>query len=302
MSKLDQLKAIFTQKQSTFENGNSNWEKFYPFWKMQIGEQAIVRFLPDLDQDNPLGFMVENLTHTLVINGQKKTIPCLSMFGESCPCCELSRKYYDENNDELGKKYYKKKEYIGQVVVVQSPFEYKQEENPVKLIQLGAKIFKLIQAAFASGDLEEVPYEFKGGYDFRIIKSQQGKWASYDLSKFAPKQSDVSEEVLANIDLYNLADFRTKPISREAMETMILADQTGRNYEDTDATDNVNQSQTSVTEKEDVSQPNTSTSEAAQPAPSQVTSSESTSSSPSAAQDILKQIRERAAAAKAAQG
>lgn len=224
-NKLEALKAAFDKKTTATETDNS-WKLFFPFWKMPDDSTAIVRFLPDLDEDNSFGFLVEKLTHKLVVNGQKKDVPCLEMFGEDCPVCALSRKHYAEKNDELGKKYYRKKSYIGQVIVVESPIDHDTEQL-VKLIDFGPAVFKQIQAAFQSGDLENPPYEFKGGYNFRIKKTKNGQYASYSTSSFAPKLSDLDDDLIEQLNLFNLADFRGKKPDVAAVEAMLLADQTG---------------------------------------------------------------------------
>ena len=62
---LDQLKNAFKKPENTEFSGPSN---YFPFWNMKVGEQAIIRFLPDLNEENPLGFMVEKTVHNLNIN------------------------------------------------------------------------------------------------------------------------------------------------------------------------------------------------------------------------------------------
>ena len=227
-SKLDALKSAF-EKKTTSSGGDQSWKLKYPFWKMPDDATAVVRFLPDLDEENNLGFLVENLQHELIVNGQKKTVPCLSMHGEDCPICQLSRKYYDEKNEEMGKKYYRKKSYIGQVIVVESPIEHDQSQL-VKLIDFGPAVFKQIQAAFQSGDLENPPYELKGGYNFRIKKTKNGQYASYTTSSFAPKQSDLEDEIIEQLELYNLSDYRGEKLDRATVEAMLMADQTGQAF------------------------------------------------------------------------
>ncbi len=225
-NKLEALRSAFEKKVSD-EPSDQSWKLFYPFWKMPDGATAIVRFLPDLDEDNSLQFLVENLQHELVINGQRKKVPCLSMHGEDCPICALSRKYYDEDNKELGKKYYRKKSYVGQVIVIESPFEHDQNQL-VKLVEFGPQVFKQIEAAFQSGDLEEVPYSFKGGYNFRFRKTKTGSGEnSYTTSNFAPKQTDLDDELIEQLKLFNLADYRGQKVDVATMEAMIIADQTG---------------------------------------------------------------------------
>lgn len=225
MSKLDALKAQFAQKTNT--NYDESWKKFYSFWKMPDDTTATVRFLPDADGDNPMGFLVENLVHELVVNGDKKKVACASMFGEACPICELSRKYYDEKNEDMGKKYYRKKSYIGQVLVVESPIDHDQNQL-VKLIDFGPKIFKTIQAAFQSGDLEEAPYELRGGYNFRIKKTKAGQYADYGTSSFQPKQTDIDDNIVSQLELFDLKDYRAKQVDSATLSAMLMADQTGQ--------------------------------------------------------------------------
>lgn len=240
MSKLEALKAAFAAKATGTGGGDDSWKKFYSFWKMPEGSTAIVRFLPDADQDNPLGFLVENKVHELYVNGERKTVGCLEMHGESCPICDLSRKYYSEAEDAkkvgdtaeqlrlsgLGKKYYRKLSYIGQVIVVESPIEH-DAAQVVKLIDFGPKIFKLIQAAFQSGDLEIEPYDLKGGYNFRIKKTKSGDYADYGTSSFAPKQTAIEDDVLGGIELFDLKNYRKASSSVTEVEALLNASLTG---------------------------------------------------------------------------
>ena len=227
---LAELAANFAQKTSGTAGGDQSWRLKFPFWKAPHDSTSTVRFLPDQDDDNGMGFLVENLTHELVINGKKETVACLKMYGEDCPICTLSAGYYDEKSPEhnavLGKKYYRKKSYLGQVLVIDSPVEHDAEQL-VKLIDFGPAIFNQIQAAFKSGDLEEAPYELKGGYNFRIKKTKSGEYASYQTSGFAPKQTDVADDIIEAITLYDLKAYRTPKTGREQLEAMLIADQTG---------------------------------------------------------------------------
>ena len=297
--RLQALTSAFAGKNNSAggNQGTPVWKKFYQFWKMPDNTTATVRFLPDRDEDsNPLKFLVENLTHELVVNGQKKKVPCLSMYGEACPICEHSQKLYAEGNEDMGKKYYKKRSYLGQVLVVESPFEYidEKDENPgiVKLIDFGPKVFKCIQTAFQSGDLEEAPYEFKGGYNFRIKKTKAGQWSDYGTSSFSPKQTDLEEEVIDAVkaELHSLSEYREKYVSRASLEAMLLADQTGQALQESN-----DSGDTPAPAKESA------------PAKSESTNSDSGDSSApqedsgasNKAKSVLEQLRARAAAKKA---
>lgn len=232
---LDALKNAFSQKASG-GGGDQSWKLFYPFWKMPDDSVSVIRFLPDLDEENSLGFLVENLVHELVINGERKKVPCLAMHGESCPICELSRKHYDEKNEELGKKYYRKKSYIGQVIVVESPIDHDQNVL-VKLIEFGPKIFKQIQSAFQSGDLENPPFDLEGGYNFRIKKTKSGQYADYGTSSFAPKQTTLGDDVTSEMVLLDLKEYRAKYVDRSTLEAMLIADQTGHSFRNDDGSE-----------------------------------------------------------------
>jgi hypothetical protein len=260
---------------------------------MEVGETAVVRFLPDKDQDNQTKFLSENLTHELMINGKKKIVPCLHMYGESCPICELSQKFYAQNDEIMGKKYYKKRSYIGQVLVLDSPFDYldPEEENPsmVRLIDFGPAVFKCVQTAYKSGDLDEEPFMMKGGYDFRIRKTKDGKWAGYSTSSFSPKQTDIDDDVIELImpELKVLSEFREKYVSRAALEALLIADQTGSDYENGNGSDNEGAGETTSTPSKQVGDESTTRNAEVQTESSSVSTK---------GLSVLEQLKARAAA------
>jgi hypothetical protein len=294
MKTIAELKALFAEKANakSDENTGSNFDNYYPFWNMDIDAQAVIRFLPDANEENPLGFVTENISHVLYINGKKRKVPCLSMYGKKCPCCELSKQYYDAKDDVNGKKNYKKREYLSQAIVKSSPFEFDIGENPVKIVVLGIKLYKILQSAFMSGDLDEVPFAYKGGYDFRIIKSKQGEYADYTLSKFAPKQSDLEDDYVNAITLFDLSKFRTREITSDEMDALILADKTGNDYTDNKSDDDhdafgTNNEPANLPSSETPKVDSTPVKEAAVPSSGQS----------STANDILARIRAKTAAA-----
>lgn len=295
---LAELTEQFKQKTNEGGSGNATWKLFFNFWKADMDTTSVVRFLPDADEENPMGFLVENLTHSLTINGKRETVPCLKMYGEECPICALSQDYYDEkspnHNETLGKKYYRKKSYIGQVLVMETPIEHDAEQL-VKLIEFGPAVFKQIQAAFQSGDLEEAPYELKGGYNFRIKKTKSGEYASYTTSSFAPKQTDVGDDVIEQLELFDLKEYRATKVSREQLEAMLVADQTGSTFGDSKSKDEAPKASGLALNRKP---------KAAAPAPSDDGDAEEAAPAPAPAagkKSLVETLRERAAAAKAAQ-
>jgi len=240
---LEQLTAAF-KKQDTTESRPNN---YYRFWDMKAGEQAVVRFLPDANSDNPLGFMVEKLMHTLEINGETKSVPCLKMYDEECPICKVSSAYYkDEGKESVnGKKYWRKKQHIVQALIVEDPLAPDAEtgensQGKVKFLNMGYQLYSVIKEAFESGELDNIPYLYEGGCDFIIKKSDLGGRAKYDVgSKFARRSSDLTEDevAVAEDQMVDLSTLLPASPGLEKVETMLEAALTGASYEDEGASD-----------------------------------------------------------------
>lgn len=208
--------------QNVFQNNNNSSggprrpNNYYPFWNMQTGQQCTVRFLPDANEDNPMAFMVEKAMHTLYINGEKKSVPCLRMYDgeDNCPICKVSQSYYKENDKVNGKKYWRKKQHLTQALIVEDPLPEDTEtgethEGKVRFLALGFQIFKIIKDAIESGELDDVPFAYEGGCDFIIKKTQQGEYPSYVVgTKFARKTRDLTEDEIAHAE-ENMVDLST---------------------------------------------------------------------------------------------
>ena len=235
---LDQLKAAF-KKNEPREGGNRP-NNYYPFWDMKVGEQAELRFLPDKNPENPLGFMVEKMMHTLIINGENKSVPCLRMYGEECPVCKVSGAYYKEEGkgSPNGKKYWRKKQHIAQALIISDPLAPNAEtgethEGKVRFVALGYQLFNVIKEAFESGDLDDVPFSFEGGYTFVIKKTQQGEYSTYALgSRFKPKSVKLDPEVIEFVqdNMVDLTTLLPANPGAEKVESMLEAALTGAEY------------------------------------------------------------------------
>lgn len=238
---LADLKAIISPAESTGPQTGTNFvNNYYPFWNMKVGERAVVRFLPDANEDNPRGFLVEKVFHNLEINGQRRSIPCLSMYGEDCPICKISQAYYKANDKINGKKYWKSKQHIGQVLVVEDPLPANEETGEkhtgqVRYITLSFQLYNIIKEAFASDELENIPYDYEGGYDFIIKKTEQGGYASYSVgTKFANKPRSLTEAELSNVfdKLVDLSTLLPKNLGHEKVQAMLDAEMNGEEYVD----------------------------------------------------------------------
>lgn len=206
---------------------------YFPFFTMNDGEQSTIRFLPDLDANNPLGFLVEKRTHVLTVNGRPKTIPCLKMYGKQCPICAASSQYYNAGDRVNGKKYYRKIQHIGQALIVTTPVQPKDGEDAfegtVRLVQISPQIHKVIHESIMSGDLEEAPFDFEFGTNFIIKKDKQGDYSSYSFSKFAKRETALDEETIEYVktQMKDLSTLLPAEPSVEEVEAWLEAEMTG---------------------------------------------------------------------------
>ncbi len=221
---------------------NNNFSNYYPFWNMKDNQRAIVRFIPDANNENPRGFLVEKATHRLHINGKDVTVQCLQNYGEECPICKASREFYKQKDEVNGKRYWRKKQYIAKCIVIEDPLPPNPEtgethQGQVRTIALGHQIYQIIQEAFASVDdpLDELPEDFDGGYDFIIKKTKQGEYSTYTTgTKFHSKQRalDADELALAEENMVDLTTLLPANPGYDKLQSMLEADMNGGDYED----------------------------------------------------------------------
>lgn len=235
---LEQLKAAFKSPERSANTLPSN---YYPFYRMKAGEQATIRFLPDKNADNPLGFLVEKHTHILEINGERKTVPCLKMYGEECPICKVAQAYYQAGDETNGKKFYRKKSHIAQVLVVEDPLPAdentgERHEGKVRYVNLGYQLYNIIKDTFESGELEEIPFAYENGTNFIIKKTQQGEYSTYATgSRFARHETDLTAEEIEHVEehMIDLSTLLPANPGLERVEAMLEAALTGGSVDDT---------------------------------------------------------------------
>jgi len=203
---LAEMKAAYSSTTPTQNQNGPRDSNYYPFWDMQYNEKAVIRFVTDKNKDNPRGFLVEKVFHNLTINGQRTSVPCLSMYDEECPICKLSQEYYKAEDEENGKKYYKKRQNIAQAIIVEDPLPADKvtgetHEGKLRYLAINYQLYNIIKEAFAGDELEYTPDDEDNGYDFIIKKTEQGKYASYTLgTKFAGRSRPLTEDELVTVE------------------------------------------------------------------------------------------------------
>lgn len=238
MSKLSlaQLKNAFASEEGGGERRSNN---YFPFWNMNFDQSSVIRFLPDVDTTNPRGFLVERVSHNLFINGRRRSVPCLESYGGECPVCQASRDFYSAGDETNGRKYWKKRQWIAQALIVKDGVPLKDgeesHEGKVRAISFNFQIYNVIKDAFSSDELLDVPYDLENGADFTIKKTEQGQYASYSIgTKFANKQRALTDEELVTVkeQSVELASLLPPAPSVEEVRAMLNADMNGEAYDD----------------------------------------------------------------------
>jgi hypothetical protein len=232
-------------KQGGQSTGGDN--SIYPHWNMEEGSSATLRFLPDGNSKNTF-FWQERAMIRLPFNGIKGEmdskqvmvqVPCVEMWGEACPILAEVRTWFkDKSLEDMGRKYWKKRSYIFQGFVRENPLsDDKTPENPIRRFIIGPQIFTTIKGALMDPELEELPTDYLRGLDFRITKGSKGGFADYNGSKWARKESALTEAEQAAVDAHGLFDLSTflpkKPtdVELKVIKEMFEASVDGQPYD-----------------------------------------------------------------------
>jgi len=212
MASLAEIRARLAASESKQGGNNSTGgdNSIYPHWNMEEGQSCTLRFLPDGNTKNTF-FWQERAMIRLPFNGIKGEmeskqvyvqVPCVEMWGETCPVLTEVRTWFkDKALEEMGRKYWKKRSYIFQGFVRENPLgDDKTPENPIRRFIIGPQIFTTIKGALMDPELEELPTDYLRGLDFRISKGSKGGFADYNGSKWARKETALTEAEEASVD------------------------------------------------------------------------------------------------------
>jgi hypothetical protein len=239
------LKAAESKGSDNNRTGGDN--SIYPFWNLKEGEEALLRFLPDGNQDNTF-FWAERAMIKLPFAGIKGEaeskqitvqVPCMEMYGDTCPILTEVRPWFkDPALEDMGRKYWKKRSYIFQGFVVEDGLkESDTPENPIRRFIIGPQIFTSIRAALVDPELEDLPTDFVHGLDYRMKKGSKGGYADYSTSSWARRErplSDAENAAIQTHGLFNLSDFLPKKpteVELKVMKEMFEASVDGEAYD-----------------------------------------------------------------------
>jgi len=226
MASLAEIRAKLKEQESRLNSdGNraSGDNSIYPFWNLKEGSESTVRFLPDGDTNNTF-FWVERAMIKLPFSGVTGStdtkpvvvnIPCMEMYGETCPILSEVRGWFkDPSLEDMGRKYWKKRSYIFQGFVVEDGLkEESKPENPIRRLIIGPQIFQLIRGALMDPEMDDLPTDTVSGVDFKMIKTSKGGYADYSTSKWSRRSrplSVIETEAISTHGLFNLKDYLPK--------------------------------------------------------------------------------------------
>lgn len=233
MASLAEIRARLAAADNKQGNQSSAGDgAIYPHWNMNEGESAVLRFLPDADTNNTF-FWIERAMIKLPFNGIKGQmdsksvqvqVPCVEMWGDTCPILTEVRPWFkDKSLEDMGRKYWKKRSYVMQGFVRENPIADDKSDKPIRRFIIGPQIFQIIKSALMDPELEELPTDYTRGLDFRVSKTSKGGYADYSTSKWARKETALTETEAKAIDeqgLYNLGDFLPKKPGEEELKVM----------------------------------------------------------------------------------
>lgn len=242
------LQAMESQKGGG-ANKYSNDKLTYAHWTIPDGTQSILRLLPDGNKDNTF-FWVERQVIKLPFPGIKGhdehkpmfvQVPCIEMWDgkNTCPILnEVRPMWKDAALEATARTYWVKRTYYAQGFVKQDGgAETDPPENPIRKFIIGPAIYKIFQAALMDTDMEHSPVDYINGTDFIVAKTAKGGFADYGTSKWARKESSLTQDQLDAIEKYGLPDLseylpkRPTPEHLNAMFEMFQASLDGELYD-----------------------------------------------------------------------
>jgi hypothetical protein len=225
MATLADIRARLQAQETRQSGGNTGGDNaIYPHWNIQENESTTLRFLPDGDSANTF-FWAERQMIRLPfqgisgdVNSKPLTVqvPCMEMWEPtgSCPILTEVRPWFkDSSLEDMGRKYWKKRSYVFQGFVRENPLQEDSPENPIRRFIMGPQLFNIIKASLMDPEMEELPTDSTAGLDFRVTKTTKGGYADYSTSKWARKESALSEAEAKAVEtngLFNLNDFLPK--------------------------------------------------------------------------------------------
>jgi len=243
--RLAQMRALAQKQQEQTEyTGDTRMYSFYDNSVMPVGSSLKVRFIPDPDTDN-IFFWKEKRMFNFEFNGttddpSKKVyvrVPCIKMFDKTkaCPVLQQIQPLWNAGPEmeALARKYYFKKTYMVQGILVDTPEGgVDTVENPdmIRIFDFGKQIFDKVYSFM--NDVTEFKYspdDIENGTDFIINKTERSggkdqfgkpkKFNDYTTSTYSRNTRALSDEEREALDnAQKLSDLLPKMPTDEELD------------------------------------------------------------------------------------
>lgn len=182
---------LFDSLKEALASKTNNDSSFKDFMKFEPDKTYLVRLLPNLEDSSKTRFHYYQHIFDSVVTGKKVSVLCPNTYGEKCPIDEYRSKIWATKNQTLidtVKPLKKTEKWLYNVYVIKDPTN-PSNEGQVKILNAGAQLQKVIQAAIDGDDAEEFGFRIfdlsEKGCNLRVkVEKNEGGYPSYTSSKF----------------------------------------------------------------------------------------------------------------------
>ena len=196
--------------------------RYYPIWEIPEGREVVLRFLPDLNESNPIDFVSEAYTHYIVTDPERPkyrtTVLCSGVHerGKECMHCKMAERHFraGQNMDET-MKWRKVAKFYANILVMRDSNNLTGIRN--YSLMIGRNIFDQIREGILG--LDYMPSDYKNGYNLHLSVEKAGHWRRYN-AVFKKKKLSKPDTALANDSLIDLSTLHPTRYSSEFNEKL----------------------------------------------------------------------------------
>lgn len=194
---------LFDSLKEALASKTNNDSSFKDFMKFEPDKSYLVRLLPNLEDGSKTRFHYYQHIFDSVATGKKVSVLCPNTYGEKCPIDEYRAKMWATKNQTMidsVKPLKKTEKWLYNVYVIKDPTN-PSNEGQVKILNAGAQLQKVIQAAIDGDDAEEFGFRIfdlsDNGCNLRVkVEKNDGGYPSYTSSKFiSPSKIEGLDDV-----------------------------------------------------------------------------------------------------------
>jgi hypothetical protein len=194
---------LFDSLKEALASKTNNDSSFKDFMKFEPDKSYLVRLLPNLEDGSKTRFHYYQHIFDSVATGKKVSVLCPNTYGEKCPIDEYRAKMWATKNQTMidsVKPLKKAEKWLYNIYVIKDPTN-PSNEGQVKIMNAGAQLQKVIQAAIDGDDAEEFGFRIfdlsENGCNLRVkVEKNDGGYPSYTSSKFvSPSKIEGLDDV-----------------------------------------------------------------------------------------------------------